>query len=364
MALKIGIVGMGGIGNLHGECHQKDELAELCAVCDVNKEKADKAAEKFGVPAFYSLKEMLAAMPELDVIDVTTSGYENGSWHYVPAMEAIAAGKNVLCEKPISNDVVEAREMVRYAAEKDVYLGCNLNHYFAEPSFAADQLIADGKIGSPVYILQKMGFDGSSATFGGKGSPRWQKPYSHVKAFLAHPFSMMRHFGGDITHIQAFMDRPGVRKTADDMMYSINGVNLKFENGSIGYILSQRGDARFGLGGWWSLEMAGINGTFCIEGCVEKLTYWPGPKPGEDMPKPEVTEWPGTEFNATFPIRLHAYLEDVTNGVPKEHLRASGRDALATLEYTFAAIKSFEEGGAVVRPEALPNLHGDPKFVW
>ncbi len=364
MALKIGIVGMGGIGNVHGECHQKDELAELCAVCDVNKEKADIAAEKFGVPAFYSLKEMLAAMPELDIIDVTTSGYENGSWHYVPAMEAIAAGKNVLCEKPISNDVVEARELVRYAAEKDVYLGCNLNHYFAEPSFAADKLIAEGKIGSPVYILQKMGFDGSSATFGGKGSPRWQKPYSHVKAFLAHPFSMMRHFGGDITHIQAFMDRPGVRKTADDMMYSINGINLRFENGSIGYILSQRGDARFGLGGWWSLEMAGINGTFCIEGCVDKLTYWPGPKPGEDMPKPEVTEWPGTGFNATFPIRLHAYLEDVTNGVPKEHLRASGRDALATLEYTFAAIKSFEEGGAVVRPEALPNLHGDPKYVW
>jgi len=364
MALKIGIVGMGGIGNMHADCHQKDELAQLCAVCDLNKDKADKAAARLGVPAFYSLKEMLAAMPELDIVDVATSGYENGSWHYAPAMEAICAGKNVLCEKPMSNDVVEAREMVRYAAEKDVYLGCNLNHYFAEPSFGADKLIAEGKIGSPVYILQKMGFDGSAASFEGKMSPRWQKPYSHVKAFLAHPFSMMRHFGGDITHVQAFFDRPGTRKSADDMMYSINGVNLRFENGSIGYILSQRGDARFGLGGWWSLEMAGVDGTFCIEGCVNKLTYWAGKKPGEDMPAPVVTEWADAKFNDTFPIRLHAFVEDVTNKVPKDHLRASGRDALATLEYTFAAIKSFEEGGAVVRPDALPNLHGDPKYVW
>jgi len=372
MPLKIGVVGLGGIGNLHIDCHLKDSLAEVVALADVTKEKADAAKEKYKLPTYNSLKEMLNAHPEIEIVDVATSGYENGSWHYEPAMEALAAGKHVLCEKPMSNCVVEAREMVRYAYEKDLYLGCNLNHYFAEPSFKADKLIAEGKIGSPVYILQKMGFDGSAATFGGKMSPRWQKPYSHVKAFLAHPFSMMRHFGGDITHIQAFFDKPGSRKSADDLMYSINSVNLRFENGSVGYILSQRGDARFGLGGWWSLEMAGINGTFCIEGCVDKLTYWPGPvgeggNPmggGGGMPEPEVTTWEGAQFNDTFPIRLHAFLEDVTNGVPKEYLRASGYDALATLEYTFAAIKSFEEGGELVRPEALPNFHGDPKYIW
>lgn len=367
MALKIGVVGMGGIGNRHCECHAADPLAELVAVCDWNHEKADKAAERFGVRAFYDLKDMLNAFPDLDVVDVTTSGYENGSWHYVPVMQAIDAGKNVLCEKPLSNDVVEAREMVRFAAEKDVYLGCNLNHYFAEPSFVADGLIRDGKIGAPIYLLQKMGFDGSSAIYGGAGSPRWQKPYSHVKAFLAHPFSLMRHFGGDVTHVQCFMDKPGCRKDADDLMMSINGVHMRFENGSIGYILSQRGDANFGLGGWWSLEMAGTKGTFCIEGCTEKVTYWGGAQMvdgKQERPEPVVYDFNGAPFDGTFPIRIHAFLEDVTNQVPKEYLRASGRDALATVEMTFAAIKSWEEGGVPVRPEALPNLHGDPKYLW
>ena len=78
MALKIGIVGMGGIGDTHAASHKKDPLANLVAVCDVVKEKADAAAAKHGVKAYYSLPEMLRN-EELDVVDVTTGGYENGS---------------------------------------------------------------------------------------------------------------------------------------------------------------------------------------------------------------------------------------------------------------------------------------------
>ncbi|MCL2664478.1 MAG: Gfo/Idh/MocA family oxidoreductase [Defluviitaleaceae bacterium] len=358
MPLKVGIVGMGGIGNGHASCYKNDSLAELVAVCDVVKAKADKSAEEFGVKAYYSLKEMLKAHPELDVVDVTTSGYENGGWHYLPAMEALDAGKNVLVEKPMSNEVTEAREMVAFAKQKDLYLGCNLNHFFTQTADRALSYMAEGKIGEPVYLLQKMGFSGGEAGYGGKQSPRWDRPYSHVKAFLAHPFSILRRFGGNITHIQAFLTKPGVRKSAGDLMLSINSVNMMFENGAVGYLLSQRGDAHFGLGGWWSFEMAGTKGTFCIENCVEKMTYW---TVGQE---PEVYDTGITDFGATFPSRIHAYLEDVTNGVSKQFIRASGYDALATLEYTFAVIESYENGGAMVRPHPLPNRHGDPSVVW
>ncbi len=362
MALKIAIVGMGGIGHTHAACYQANPLAEIVAVCDVRQDRREDAAERYGVPGVASVRELLERFPEIDIVDVTTSGYENGSWHYVPTMEALNAGKHVLVEKPMSNDVREAREMVRLAAEKNVYLGCNLNHYFTDTAARGDQLIAEGRIGEPVYLLHKMGFNGGETSYQGAGPERWHRPYSHLKAFLAHPFSVMRHFGGDITHVQAHLAKPGVRKTADDLMYSINSIHLRFENGSTGYLLSQRGDAMFGLGGWWSFEMAGTRGTFVIENCVERLTYWDATTAKDSMSSPtpdEVLETGITDFSATFPNRLNAFLEDVTNGVPREFLRASGRDALATLEYTFAAIRSFEEGGAVVRPEPLPNIHGD-----
>lgn len=355
--LNVGVVGMGGIGNTHASCHKNDELSNLVAVCDIIKEKADDAASKYGVPAFYSLKEMLSAHPEIEIVDVTTSGYDNGSMHFLPAMEAIDAGKNVLVEKPICHEVTEARELVAYAVKKDVYLGCNLNHYFSEPADKLREYIKTGKIGEQVYSIHKVGFNGSSAGYGGNGGARWNRPYSHTKAFLTHPFSVMRAFSGDVTHVQAFMDKPGVRRSNEDLMLSIQSVHLKFQNGSVGYLLSQRGDAHFGLGGWWSYELAGTKGTACIENCVEKLTYW------EVNKEPEILDTGVADFGATFPIRIHAYLEDVANGVPKEFLRASGRDALATIEYIFAAIDSYENGGALVRPHPLPPVHGDVKYV-
>lgn len=132
MALKVAVVGALGIGSMHARSYAKDELAKLVAVCDVVKDRADKLAQELGVKAYYDVKELLAGEPGLEIVDVSTGGFENGGWHFEPVMQALAAGKNVLVEKPISNDIGEAREMVRFAAEKDLYLGCNLNHYFTD----------------------------------------------------------------------------------------------------------------------------------------------------------------------------------------------------------------------------------------
>ena len=371
MPLKVGVVGLRGIGNRHADCHAADGLAELVCVCDVIPKRADETAAKHGVKAYYGLAEMLDAEGDLDIVDVSTGGMENGSWHYEPVMEALAAGKHVLVEKPLSNCIHEARRMVALADEVGRCFGCNLNHYFTPPAERANQYIADGQIGQFVYCLHKMGFPGGEYTFTPTGGLHQAGfPYFHMKAFLTHPFSVMRHFCGDVTHVQTFADRPGNRRTAGDVLLSINSIHLRFANGAVGYLLSQRGDATFGLGGWWSIEVAGTRGTFCIENCVERLTYWPSPgsegaaQPDKltlgESPGPVVTESGLTDFGETFAMRIHAFLEDVTNGVSPEKVRGSGRDALAALEYTWAAIESCERGGALVRPHPLPEAKGDP----
>jgi len=371
MALKVGCVGCRGIGTRHAECYGADDLSDLVAVCDVVKERADALAERLGVKAYYCLSEMLDGEPDLNIVDVSTGGYENGSWHYEPAMMAMEAGKHVLVEKPISNDVAEAREMVAMAEEMEVYLGCNLNHYFTPPAERARKYMEEGEIGELLFCLHKMGFPGGEATYGYSSNFRTKDfPYFHMKAFLSHPFSVMRYFCGDITHVQAFASQPSFRKNKGDVMVSLNSIHVRFVNGCVGYLLSQRGDSTFGLGGWWSVEVGGTRGTFCIENCIEKITYWPAPgtekgaKPEKldlgSSPEPTVTESGIKDFGETFPRRLHAFLEDVTAGVPRDLLRASGRDALAALEYTWAAMESYEQGGVMVRPHPLPIPHGDP----
>src|SRR5437660_740595 len=107
MSLKVGIVGMHGIGTPHADAYQSDPLAGLVAVCDAVKERADRAAEKYGVRAYYRLSDMLAG-EELDIVDVATGGLENGSWHAEPALEALEAGKHVLVEKPLSSEIQDA----------------------------------------------------------------------------------------------------------------------------------------------------------------------------------------------------------------------------------------------------------------
>jgi predicted dehydrogenase len=160
MPLKVGIVGSHGIVVPHVKAYSQDPLAELVAICDLVRERADSAAERYGVKAYYSLSEMLANEPDLDIVDVCTGGFENGSWHYEPAMQAMEAGKHVLVEKPLSSEIREAREMVVTAARKNVYLGCNLNHYFTLPAEKARQYQDEGGVGELVYCLTKMGFQG------------------------------------------------------------------------------------------------------------------------------------------------------------------------------------------------------------
>ena len=79
MALKVGIVGMRGIGVPHADSYKQDPLADLVAICDVIKERADDGAAKYGTRVYYSLKDLLDGEPDLDIVDVCTGGIENGS---------------------------------------------------------------------------------------------------------------------------------------------------------------------------------------------------------------------------------------------------------------------------------------------
>ena len=127
--IRVCVIGLGPIGNRHARLYKQDPLAELVGVCDILHDRADAAAEAYGVPAFYSVPEMLRALSP-DVCSVATGGHEYGSDHYEPTMQALQAGCHVLGEKPISNEIDKAEEMVACAREMGVCYGIDLNHRF------------------------------------------------------------------------------------------------------------------------------------------------------------------------------------------------------------------------------------------
>ncbi len=331
--LKVAVVGMGGIGNRHAEIHAADSLAQLVAVCDVIKEKADAAAEKFGVPAFYSVDDMLANV-DIDIVDVCTGGVENGSDHYEPTMKAFEAGKHVLCEKPISNNIEEAREMVKTAREKGLYFGINLNHRFSPLCYQAKEWMDQGLIGKPLFCNMALWIS----------NPKDDPQYFHIRALHPHSIDIMRFFCGPVKRVQAFFTKAPGRNS-----WSTISVNFEFENGAVGH-----------LTGSYDMtvhhpmercEVGGTEGRFVIENVIEDLILFPHNSRERKHVHLDIFS-DVTNFGDTFRLRIHRFLEQVSQGVPPEQIEGSGAEGLAAQEVIEAAIRSHENGNVAVE---VPN---------
>ncbi|MCC2669004.1 MAG: putative oxidoreductase [Armatimonadetes bacterium] len=336
--LRVGVIGMRAIGNTHAEAYKTDALSELAAVCDIDRARADEAAAKWGVPAFYSVAEMLANV-EMDAVSVTTGGFENGSAHYEPVMECFAAGKHVLCEKPLSNNIEHAREMVRAARKQERYFGVNLNHRFVPPAAKARKWMDEGKLGQPLLINMTMWID----------NPNETSPWFHLRALHPHSIDIMRYFCGDVKRVQAFANHAPKADGGERVCWSNAQINMEFANGVVGHLTGSYDAApKHNLE---RCEVMGTEGRFVLDNCFVELTFYP--RRGDELTVVRNSIMGGvTGFNDTFRWRIHRWLEQVTAGAPHSEIDASGEDGLAVQEVIEAAIRSIENGTV----ETVPTL--------
>ena len=111
--LKVGVLGAGHLGKIHLRLLNQSSKYELVGFYDPFEENADKVAREFGYKKFDTISELIAAVDVVDIVTPTLS-------HYDCAVEAIKAGKHVFIEKPISNTVEEAEEIIALAKEYNV----------------------------------------------------------------------------------------------------------------------------------------------------------------------------------------------------------------------------------------------------
>jgi len=321
MALKIGIVGMGGIGNAHAGVYQNDPLSEIVAVCDIIKERADAAAEKYGAPAFYSVQDMLKSGIRFDACSMCTAGKENGGDHHVPTMELLGAGIPVLGEKPISNEIEKAREMVALAKQKKLPYAINLNHRFTPAALKAKEWVNSGRLGRLHILNMTMWINNANES----------AEHFHIRALHPHSIDVMRYFCGPVKSVHAFF-----MKGKDRKIWSNVQVNMHFANDVVGHLTGS-----YDAGGTYGLERCEVVGSesrFVLEEACEVLTWY-----DRRSPQKETYYNLGgmTSFGQTFQSRLHRWLEQLTAGVKPEDVDGSGADGLAAQEVIEAAIKSF-----------------------
>ena len=321
--LRVCVIGLGPIGNRHATIYQTDSLARLVGVCDVDQERADAAAAHLDVPAFYSVPEMLAAL-QPDVCSITTGGHEYGSDHYEPTMQALEAGCHVLGEKPISNQIPQAEEMVAKAKEKKLCYGINLNHRFTPAACLAKKWVEEGRLGHLLFINMSMWIM----------NPRETSPYFQIKALHPHTVDVMRYYCGDIEAVQCFATTAPGRQ-----IWSTAQFNMRFKNGVVGSLTGsydiERGHPME------RCEVAGVKGRFVLEDMWRELTLYPAGNPEKTVYSNPL--FGGMrDFTDTFINRIHRFLEQVSEGVDPANIDGSGAEGLAAQKVLTAAIESLD----------------------
>ncbi len=332
MALKVAIVGMGNIGNVHAKCYQDNPLAEIVAVCDIVKEKADRAAEAYGCPAFYSVKDLVNSGIQIDCASMCTAGKENGGDHYEPTMELLSAGIPVLGEKPISNELDKAREMVALAKKKKLRYGINLNHRFTPAALRARQWIDEGRLGRLHIINMRMWIN----------NPNETSPHFHIRALHPHSIDVMRYFCGDVKSVQAFFNHGDTLDGKKRKCWSNLQCNMHFKNDVVGHLTgSYDAGGAFGLE---ECEITGSRGRFVLVDACEKLTFY---SRVDTQQESYVNLGNMTGFPETFASRIHRWLEQNAEGADPKDIDGSGEEALKAQTIIEAAIQSFETHSVV-----------------
>ncbi len=155
--MRWGVLGVAGITEAVIPAMLASESVELVGIASRNLARAEEAAVRYGIKAFDGYRALLAD-PSIEAVYLPTPNAQHAEW----AMRAAAAGKHVLCEKPMAVTEAEAREMAATAAAHNVLLG-EAFMYAQHPRFAMiAQALAQGRIGDVRAIHTVFTFDASA----------------------------------------------------------------------------------------------------------------------------------------------------------------------------------------------------------
>lgn len=134
MAVRVGVIGVGYLGKHHARILSEIEGAELIAVVDIVRKKADSYAEKYSCKASYNYKDILNEVDALSIVTPTST-------HYEIALDCINAGKDVLIEKPITEKIEEAEQLIEEAEKRRCLLQVGHLERYNSAILAASEMI-------------------------------------------------------------------------------------------------------------------------------------------------------------------------------------------------------------------------------
>ena len=208
--VRVGFIGTGRISDLHAIEYQNNPKARIVALCDRDTATARARAVRWGVSEarLYDDYNDLLADANVDLVEILLPHH----LHLPVALAAIAAGKAVSLQKPMTLDVAEADTLVEAAEASSRPFKIFENFIFFPPVMKAKALVAEGAIGEPLAIRLKSN-PGKSRTAWNvpAGAEKWRQERAHAGGGPLvfddghHKFALAWHFMGNPETVHAFI---------------------------------------------------------------------------------------------------------------------------------------------------------------
>lgn len=326
--LGVAIVGVGSMGRRHAENLRQVPQARVVAVADADLALARKVGADLGVAACFQHTEELLRLREVQAVVIASPS----RLHAPTIRAAAAAGKHILCEKPLATTLEDADAALAAVQKAGVCLQIgHMRRY--DPGYAeARQRIQDGEIGRPVI-------------FKSTGRDRELPPMSYFQAggmlFLEssiHDFDLARWLMADeIAEVQAFAGAVVTPELAQYGDVDCGVVNLRFAGGAIGNVESYR---QAGYGYDVRTEIVGSKGTLAV-GLPRNVQ-------GLRLTAENAAEGYLSRFAEAYVREIQDFIETVRL---QREPRVSGNDGRKALAVSLAAARSYREG----RPVAVES---------
>ena len=143
-----GIIGTGFVGPMHVEAVRRLGFVQMAALAEVNAKTARAKAAQLSIPKAYGNYRKLLADPDIDVVHICTPN----TGHYPMAKQTIAAGKNLIVEKPLAMNSKESRELVNFARKAGCIAAVDFNYRFYPLNQHARAMVQKGEVGK-IYVV-------------------------------------------------------------------------------------------------------------------------------------------------------------------------------------------------------------------
>ncbi len=335
----IGIIGCGKIAQVrHLPEYAANPNAKIVGLYDINQERTAQLAQQYGATAYATVEELLAN-PEIQAVSICAANFAHASL----TIQALEAGKHVLCEKPMAVTLTECEDMVAAAEKAGKFLMIGQNQRLAKAHAKARELVASGAIGKVLTFRTIFGHGGPETWSVDPGKNTWF--FDKTKAAMGamadlgiHKTDMIQYvLGTKVVKTQAVLTTLD-KRGADGGLIGVddNAICIyQMENGAIGTMTAS-----------WTYYSAEDNTTI-IYGTKGELRLYDDPKYSVQQIMADGTridyqiDQIQTNDNQTASGIIDLFMDSLVENKEPE---ISGANVLHAMKAVFASIESSEKG--------------------